>query len=61
MSLNKESCLIGTGDQLISILELQLEGKKKMNISEFLMGARFTNRTTLGSVSNTHLTLPTNA
>ena len=41
VSLNKENCLIGTGDQLISILELQLEGKKKMNISEFLMGASF--------------------
>ena len=48
VSLNKENCLIGTGDQLISILELQLEGKKKMNISEFLMGANFSEGSTLG-------------
>ena len=48
VSLNKESCLIGTGDQLISILEIQLEGKKKMNIIEFLMGASFSEGRTLG-------------
>mgnify|MGYP003686388547 CR=1 FL=1 len=48
VSLNKESCLIGTGDQLISILEIQLEGKKKMNIIEFLMGASFSEGSTLG-------------
>ena len=48
VSLNKENCLIGTGDQLISILELQLEGKKKMNISEFLMGANFSKGSILG-------------
>ena len=48
VSLNKENCLIGTGDQLISILELQLEGKKKMNISEFLMGASFSKGSILG-------------
>lgn len=48
VSLNKESCLIGTGDQLISILEIQLEGKKKMNIIKFLMGASFSEGSTLG-------------
>ena len=48
VSLNKENCLIGTGDQLISILELQLEGKKKMNISEFLMGANLSKGIKLG-------------
>ena len=48
MSLNKESCLIGTGDQLISILELQIEGKKKMNISQFLMGSKFIKGSILG-------------
>ena len=48
VSLNKKNCLIGTGDQLISILELQLEGKKKMNISEFLMGANFSKGSILG-------------
>ena len=48
VSLDKESCLIGTGDQLISILEIQLEGKKKMNISEFLMGANLSKGIKLG-------------
>ena len=48
VSLDKKSCLIGTGDQLISILEIQLEGKKKMNISEFLMGANFIEGSVLG-------------
>ena len=46
--LNKKNCLIGTGENIISILELQLEGKKKMNIGDFLMGSFFKEGDILG-------------
>ena len=48
VSLDKKSCIIGTGDQLISILEIQLEGKKKMDIRDFLMGSTFKKGNVLG-------------
>ena len=48
VSLDKKSCIIGTGDQLISILEIQLEGKKKMDIRDFLMGSTFKKGNILG-------------
>ena len=40
--LSKNSCLISTGKGLLSILEVQLEGRKKMIISDFLRGAFLT-------------------
>ncbi len=46
--LDKKNCIIGTGDQLISILEIQLEGKKKMNIRDFLIGSTFKKGNVLG-------------
>ena len=39
LELNKNNFLIGTGKGIISILELQLEGRKKMEIKNFLMGS----------------------
>ncbi len=48
LEISKEKCLIGTGDQIISILEVQLEGRKRLNIHEFLMGAPLKKGDTLG-------------
>ena len=36
--IKKDECFIGTGHKLLSILEIQKEGKKRMHIRSFLMG-----------------------
>ena len=36
--INKDSILVGTGDGLLGLLEIQLESKKKLFISDFLKG-----------------------
>jgi len=39
---NQEELLVGTGTTALEVLELQLEGKRRMGIQEFLRGYRFT-------------------
>ena len=46
--LNKNSCIINTGKESLSILEVQLEGRKKMVISDFLSGVLFKKGEILG-------------
>ena len=36
--INNDSILVGTGDGLLGLLEIQLEGKKKLFIRDFLKG-----------------------
>ncbi len=36
--IKEDECFIGTGHKLLSILEIQKEGKKRMHIRSFLMG-----------------------
>ena len=36
--IKEDECFIGTGHKLLSILEIQKEGKKRMHIRNFLMG-----------------------
>ena len=38
IKINHDSILIGTGNNLLGLLEIQLEGKKKLFIKEFLKG-----------------------
>ncbi|WP_029322447.1 methionyl-tRNA formyltransferase [Butyrivibrio sp. AE3004] len=38
VQVNKDSFLVATGDGLLEIRELQLEGKKRMSVSAFLAG-----------------------
>lgn len=37
-SVTKESIIVNTGDGVLEILELQLEGKKRMDVKSFLLG-----------------------
>ena len=46
--VDKESLVVGTGMGLISILELQQEGKKRLSVGEFLRGYHFNPGETLG-------------
>lgn len=46
---NKKQLVISTGDGLLSILEIQLEGKKKLLINEFLNGNSIISGSRLGS------------
>ncbi len=39
IKINHDSILIGTGDNLLGLLEIQLEGKKKLFIEEYLKGS----------------------
>jgi methionyl-tRNA formyltransferase len=39
--MEKNHILIYTGDGMIEILELQVEGKKRMNVQDFLRGFVF--------------------
>ena len=39
--IKENECFIGTGYKLLSILEIQKEGKKRMSIRNFLMGFSF--------------------
>ena len=36
--VNKDSILINTGDGMLEVFELQLEGKKRMQVKDFLLG-----------------------
>ncbi len=42
VAVEKDSLLVATGDGCIRILELQLEGKKRMRVKDFLLGYRIT-------------------
>lgn len=42
VAVEKDSLLVATGDGCIRILELQLEGKKRMQVKDFLLGYRIT-------------------
>ena len=46
--IKEYECFIGTGHKLLSILEVQIEGKKRMPIRDFLMGHLFLNGCILG-------------
>lgn len=48
MTVTKDGLLVETGKDLLSIRELQLEGKKRMEISAFLRGASVENGEVLG-------------
>ena len=37
--INHDSILIGTGNNLLGLLEIQLEGKKKLFMEEYLKGS----------------------
>jgi len=39
INLNHDSILIGTGNNLLGLLEIQIEGKKKLSIKEYLKGS----------------------
>ena len=39
VNVNNDSILIGTGQDLLGLLEIQLEGKKKLPIKEYLKGS----------------------
>ena len=45
--MNKNTLLISTGTGLIEVLELKMEGKKKMNNIEFYNGFKSLNKTNL--------------
>ncbi len=47
--IKEHECFIGTGYKLLSILEIQLEGKKRMPIRNFLMGFLFPPGSILGT------------
>jgi len=45
---DQNQLIISTGDGLLSLLEIQLEGKKKMFIKDFLNGVTITIGSKLG-------------
>lgn len=53
LKVDKESVTVSTGEGSLKILELQLEGKKRMSAHDFLLGIRMTPGDMLGSVSET--------
>ena len=48
VDINTNSIIISTGENLIALLEIQLEGKKKLLVSEFLKGYNIKIDTVLG-------------
>ena len=40
IELSKEKLIVGTGEDSLSLLEVQTEGKKRMPIEEFMKGTR---------------------
>ena len=48
VAIGKDFLHIQTGDKLLSIIELQLEGKKRMSIEDFLRGVKLEIGTRLG-------------
>lgn len=51
LRVEKDSVTVAAGEGALKILELQLEGKKRMNAHDFLLGVRMTPGEMLGSVS----------
>lgn len=49
IKVNKEDLFVACNDNLLKIIELQLEGKKKLKIEEFLRGFNFQSGDMLGS------------
>lgn len=45
-AVNKQSIVVNTGDGLLELLEVQLEGKKRMDVASFLLGYPITTETT---------------
>ena len=50
VAVNKDSLVVQTGEGLLKIFELQLEGKKRMDAGAFLRGAKVEEGTVLGTV-----------
>ena len=48
VEVNQDSILIGTGKNLIGVLEVQLEGKKRLKVEEFIKGANIRVNQVLG-------------
>ncbi len=48
VKVTKDSFEVATGDGVLQILELQLEGKKRMNTHDFLLGVKVTEGEMLG-------------
>ena len=48
VEVNQDSILVGTGKNLIGVLEVQLEGKKRLKVEEFIKGANFRVNQALG-------------
>ena len=48
VEVNQDSILIGTGRNLIGVLEVQLEGKKRLKVEEFIKGANISVNQVLG-------------
>ena len=48
LEAGKEGLLVKTGDGLLLIQELQLEGKKRMQVRDFLLGCRIEKGEMLG-------------
>ena len=48
VEVNQDSILVGTGKNLIGLLEIQLEGKKRLKVEEFIKGANIRVNQVLG-------------
>ena len=48
IKINHDAILIGTGSNLLGLLEIQLEGKKKLLIEEYLKGSPFDKKWRIG-------------
>ena len=48
VEVNQDSILVGTGKNLIGVLEVQLEGKKRLKVEEFIKGANIRVNQVLG-------------
>ena len=46
--VTKDKLIIKTGDGMLSVLELQIEGKKRMHVADFLRGYEVKAGTQLG-------------
>ena len=46
--MNQDSILVGTGKNLLGVLEVQLEGKKRLKVEEFIKGANIRVNQVLG-------------
>lgn len=48
VAVNKDSFDVATGNNLLTVYEIQLEGKKRMNVHDFLLGCKIATGTVLG-------------